>query len=94
MGKIKKIDIYLEERILREADFIIERKATIRQTAKAFNLSKSTIHRDVSEILPKFNHSKSLEVSSVLEFNHQQRASRGGVATSKVYAKRRINKGK
>ncbi len=65
--------------------FIIENKATVRCTAKKFGISKSTVHKDVSERLPKINPALSAQVKEILEINKQERHIRGGMATKMKY---------
>ena len=76
---------YIEERAIEIAKYIIEHNATVRQTAKEFGISKSTVHKDISERLPLFNRSLYLQVKEVLEINKAQRHIRGGIATRKKY---------
>ena len=76
---------YIEERVLQVAQYIIDSKATIRKTAKVFGVSKSTIHKDVTERLEEINPSLALEVKRVLEKNKSERHIRGGMATKLKY---------
>jgi putative DeoR family transcriptional regulator (stage III sporulation protein D) len=66
--------------------FIAERKATVRQAAKHFGVSKSTVHKDVTERLPDLNRDLAAEVKLVLEVNRAERHIRGGEATKKKYS--------
>lgn len=75
----------IEERACTLARYIIENKATVRAAAKKFNISKSTVHKDISERLPQFNRSLYLQARAVLEVNKAQRHIRGGIATRKKY---------
>ena len=75
----------IEERACDLAVYIIENRATVRAAAKQFGVSKSTVHKDLSERLPKFNRTLYLQVKAVLEVNKAQRHIRGGVATRKKY---------
>ena len=68
---------YIEERAVEIAYYIIENKATVRQTAKKFGMSKSTIHKDVTERL--------LQINPVLDQNKSERHIRGGLATKEKY---------
>ncbi len=77
----------IENRAKIFANYIIENKATVRATAKAFSISKSTVHKDVAERLIKFNPSLAEEVKKVLEFNKMERHLRGGMATKLKYSK-------
>ena len=67
------------------AQYIIEHKATVRSAAKRFGVSKSTVHKDLSERLPGFNRPLYLQVKQVLEENKAQRHIRGGIATRRKY---------
>ena len=75
----------IEERACRLALYIIENKATVRGAAKKFGVSKSTVHKDLSERLPAFNRTLYLQVKGVLEENKAQRHIRGGIATRRKY---------
>jgi putative DeoR family transcriptional regulator (stage III sporulation protein D) len=66
-------------------DYIIEHKATVRQAAQQFGISKSTVHKDVRSTLRSVNHSLWLEVVEILERNKSERHLRGGEATRKKY---------
>lgn len=76
---------YIEERALEIANHIINEKATVRQTANVFGVSKSTVHKDVTERLPKINPLIANKVKSVLEKNKAERHIRGGKATRMKY---------
>ena len=76
---------YIEERALDIANYIIENNATVRQTAKAFGISKSTVHKDVAERLEQINSALAAEVRKVLEVNKSERHIRGGLATKEKY---------
>ena len=78
-----------EERTILAAEFIIENGATVRKAAKEFGVSKSTVHKDVSERLKHLNPNLYSEVKAVLEKNKQERHLRGGKATKEKYAKLR-----
>ena len=80
---------YIEERAIEIAYYIIENNATVRQTAKAFGISKSTVHMDVSERLKKVNPQLYTQVKEVLEVNKSQRHIRGGIATQLKYKNKR-----
>ena len=75
----------MEERAERLAQYIIENRTTVRAAAQKFGISKSTVHKDISERLPQFNRSLYLQVKEVLEVNKAQRHIRGGLATRKKY---------
>ena len=76
---------YIEERAISIANYIIDSNATVRQTAKAFGVSKSTVHKDVAERLLKINPVLSVQVKCVLEKNKLERHIRGGLATRRKY---------
>lgn len=76
---------YIEERAVEIAWYIIENKATVRQTAKMFGVSKSTIHKDVTERLEKINPSLAIQARAVLDMNKSERHIRGGLATKEKY---------
>ncbi len=75
----------MEERAQNLALYIIENKATVRAAAKQFGISKSTVHKDLSERLPLFNRSLYLQAKAVLEENKAERHIRGGIATRRKY---------
>ena len=75
----------MEERAERLALYIIENQATVRAAAQKFGISKSTVHKDISERLPQFNRGLYQQVKAVLEVNKAQRHIRGGIATRKKY---------
>lgn len=75
----------IEERAKILATYIIENKSTVRQAAKKFNVSKSTVHKDISERLEKVNPSLAIEAKKVLEINKSERHIRGGMATKMKY---------
>ncbi|MBE5812321.1 MAG: stage III sporulation protein D [Clostridiales bacterium] len=68
-------------RIIDEGHYIVENRATIRQTAAAFNVSKSTVYKDVTERLTEYNPVLAKDVSKVLAYNKAARYSRGGIST-------------
>jgi putative DeoR family transcriptional regulator (stage III sporulation protein D) len=76
---------YIEERAMEIAYYIIENNATVRQTAKAFGISKSTVHKDVAERLSQINPALANEVRKVLDVNKSERHIRGGLATKEKY---------
>ena len=76
---------YIEERVLDVARYIIESKATIRKTARMFGVSKSTVHKDITERLPKINPQVAIEAKLILDLNKSERHIRGGKATKLKY---------
>ena len=75
----------IEERAVDVAHYIIENNATVRQAAKAFGISKSTVHKDVAERLLKINVVLAEETRKVLDVNKSERHIRGGMATKEKY---------
>lgn len=75
----------MEERACDLALYIIEQKATVRGAAGQFGISKSTVHKDLSQRLPAFNRPLYLQVREVLELNKAERHIRGGLATREKY---------
>ena len=76
---------YIEERAMEIAEYIIETKATVRQAAKKFGVSKSTIHKDVTERLEQINPTLASQARLVLDVNKSERHIRGGLATKEKY---------
>ncbi|KPU27390.1 MULTISPECIES: sporulation transcriptional regulator SpoIIID [Caloranaerobacter] len=76
---------YIEERAIEIAKYIIKEQATVRQTASVFGVSKSTVHKDVTERLPKINPLIAGKVKKVLDKNKAERHIRGGKATKMKY---------
>ena len=71
------------------ARYLVENKSTVRETAKFFGISKSTVHKDITEKLSKINNRLFLEVESILQKNKSERHLRGGEATKQKYKKLR-----
>ena len=78
---------HIEERAIVVAKYILEKNTTVRQTAKTFGVSKSTIHKDVTERLEEINPTLAKEVKMVLEKNKSERHIRGGMATKLKHEK-------
>ncbi len=78
---------YIRERVVSAAKYILDSRATVRETAKVFGVSKSTIHKDVTERLPRINPLLAGNVKTVLEYNKAERHIRGGKATKEKYLK-------
>ena len=76
---------YIEERVLELARYIIETNSTVRAAAKKFRVSKSTVHKDITERLLEINPALAAEVKQVLESNKAERHIRGGLATREKY---------
>ena len=83
---------YIEERVLELARYIIDTGATVRSTAAKFRISKSTVHKDITERLREINPGLAAEVKEVLENNKAERHIRGGNATKKKYQNTHITK--
>ena len=75
----------IEERACALAVYIIETGATVRSAAKHFGISKSTVHKDLSQRLPQYNQTLYQQVRKVLNLNKAERHIRGGQATRKKY---------
>ncbi len=76
---------YIEERAIEIANYIIDNQVTVRQAAKHFGVSKSTIHKDITDRLQQINPSLALQARSVLDQNKSERHIRGGMATKEKY---------
>ena len=79
---------YIEERAISIANYIIDSNATVLQTAKAFGVSKSTVHKDVTDRLVQINPTLANQARQVLDVNKSERHIRGGMATKEKYAHR------
>lgn len=82
-------DISIEERACKLAHYIIDSKDTVRGAAKKYGVSKSTVHKDVSERLLKINPGLASEVRGILDENKAERHIRGGMATKLKYSKQK-----
>ena len=78
----------VEERACELAEYIIEHRATVRAAAKRFGISKSTVHKDVTERLREIDRSLYLKVREILIENKSERHIRGGMATKQKYENR------
>ena len=81
---------YIEERAISIANYIIDSNATVRQTAKAFGVSKSTVHKDVTDRLMQINPNLAKQARCVLDVNKSERHIRGGLATKEKYLHRSV----
>ena len=79
---------YIEERAVEIANYIIETNATVRQTAKKFGISKSPVHKDVTDRLVRINPALAGQARLVLDINKSERHIRGGMATKEKYQHR------
>ena len=76
---------YIEERVLALAEYIISTNSTVRAAAKKFKVSKSTVHKDVTERLQEISPSLAAQGKAVLDVNKAERHIRGGLATREKY---------
>lgn len=81
---------YIKERTLQIAEYIVDTKETIRKTAKVFNLSKSTVHNDLSKRLERVDKKMFEEVKKVLDVNFAEKHIRGGQSTKEKYAGEKV----
>ena len=84
------MNLYIENRVLSIADYIIETGATVRAAARVFGVSKSTVHKDITERLRQINRNLGEQVAVILEQNNDERHIRGGMATREKYLHREI----
>ena len=82
--------ISIDERAIELAHYIIDSKDTVRGTAKRYGISKSTVHKDVSERLKKINPMLARQVRKILDENKAERHIRGGMATKLKYSKLKV----
>ena len=76
---------YIEKRAVDVANFMIHHNATVRETAKKFGISKSTVHKDITDRVEKIDPDLASSVRKVLEVNKAERHLRGGMATKRKY---------
>lgn len=76
-----------KERCVILGTYLVENNSTVRSVAARFGISKSTVHKDITQHLKYINHSLYIEVKRILEKNKQERHLRGGEATKKKYKK-------
>jgi putative DeoR family transcriptional regulator (stage III sporulation protein D) len=84
---------YIKERTIKIGRCLVETKNTVRAIAKQFGVSKSTVHKDLTERLPEINPELANQVKGILEYHKSIRHLRGGEATKIKYKKRKTNKG-
>ncbi len=88
---MNRLNIYpIDERCVVLAEYLVEHRTTVRAVARVFGISKSTVHKDITQTLKRIDTSLYNEVKTVLEVNKSERHLRGGEATRKKY----IEKGK
>ena len=88
----EKLNIILKQRAISLARHIIQTNQTVRQTADVYGISKSTVHKDVTQILKYTNKTLYYEVKKILETNKRERHLRGGEATKQKYQNLNMNK--
>lgn len=77
----------LNERVLKETDYILKTNKTVREVASEFNVSKSTVHKDLQERLPKLNQELFIKVQDLMQQHIEERHLRGGESTKNKYKK-------
>jgi len=82
---------YIRKRVLDISEYILESSATVRQAANVYGVSKSTVHKDVTERLPAIDKNLAGKVKTVLEKNKAERHIRGGEATRKKYKETKVS---
>ena len=92
MKLVKGLYVYsIEERCVILANYLVDNRATVRAVAKAFGVSKSTVHKDVTQVLKDVDTNLYLQVKEILEINKSERHIRGGEATRAKYINRLKN---
>lgn len=81
---------YIEQRVMEISNYILETGATVRQVARLFGVSKSTVHKDITDRLPDINPGYAREVKKVLDRNKAERHIRGGEATRMKYLSQKV----
>lgn len=79
---------YIRRRVLEVSTYLLETSATVRQAARVFGVSKSTVHKDMTERLPRINQQLARKVRLVLDINKAERHLRGGEATRRKYRRK------
>ncbi len=82
---------YIRKRAVKIAQYILQTSSTVRQAAEVFGISKSTVHKDVAERLPRIDEKLADQVKGVLDKNKAERHIRGGEATRQKYASSHLN---
>ncbi len=88
---VESVHDYIKERTLKMAIFIIETHLTVRSIAKQFGVSKSTVHKDLTERLPELDQQMADQVKDILEYHKAIRHLRGGEATKMKYQKEGVS---
>ena len=81
---------YIAERVIKEGEYIIASDCTVRAAATYFSISKSTVHKDVTERLLRINPSLAAQARKILDINKSERHIRGGLATKDKYMHERV----
>jgi len=81
----REMQDYIQKRVLDICSYILETQATVRQAALVFQVSKSTVHKDMTERLPSLNKHLAQEIKTILEYNKAERHLRGGEDTRRKY---------
>jgi putative DeoR family transcriptional regulator (stage III sporulation protein D) len=79
---------HIWRRVIDISEYVLENRATVRDAAKTFGISKSTVHKDVTERLPRLNPALAAKVKEILDSNKAERHLRGGEATRRKYSQR------
>ncbi|MBQ2408167.1 MAG: sporulation transcriptional regulator SpoIIID [Bacilli bacterium] len=82
------MDSLIKKRVIKESNYIIKTNKTIRETAKKFNVSKSTVHNDIHKILKKIDYEKFIIVNNIMKNHIETRHIKGGEATKLKYQSR------
>ncbi len=82
------MDSLIKKRVIKESNYIIKTNKTIRETAKKFNVSKSTVHNDIQKILKKIDYEKFIIVNNIMKNHIETRHIKGGEATKLKYQSR------
>ena len=91
---MRELYVYsIEERCVILAKYLINHRTTVRAVAKEFGVSKSTVHKDVTQILKNVDASLYMQVKEILEVNKQERHIRGGEATRSKYINKKKDRG-
>mgnify|MGYP000898985216 FL=1 len=83
-----RVQEYIRRRVLEVSTYLLETSATVRQAARVFGVSKSTVHKDMTERLPRINQQLARKVRLVLDINKAERHLRGGEATRRKYRRK------
>lgn len=82
---------YIWKRVLEIGRYIVRTHSTVREAASVFGVSKSTVHKDVTERLPRIDQKLAAQVKRVLDLNKAERHIRGGEATRRKYRREKEN---